>query len=53
MNVKETLNNWKAQAELFNLQLQLGKKEAEIAFEEKKQEMSHWLDEVRDDIKDW
>ena len=32
MNVKETLNNWKAQAELFNLQLRLGKKEAEIAF---------------------
>jgi len=53
MDIKETLNNWKAQAELFNLQLQLGKKEAEIAFEDKKQEMSHWLDEVQDDIKDW
>lgn len=53
MDVKETLNNWKAQAELFNLQLQLGKKEAEIAFEDKKKEMAEWLDDVRDEIKDW
>ena len=31
----------------------MSKKEAEIDFEDKKQEMSHWLDEVGDDIKDW
>tara|TARA_B110000046_G_scaffold28052_1_gene28819 strand:- start:126332 stop:126577 length:246 start_codon:yes stop_codon:yes gene_type:complete len=31
----------------------LSKKEAEIDFEDKKQEMSHWLDEVGDDILDW
>ena len=53
MNVKEKLNDWKSQAELFKLQLLLGKKEAEVAFEEKKKEMAEWLDDVRDEIKDW
>jgi len=52
MEIKEKLNDWKAQAEVLKLQMHLGKKEAEIAFEEKKKEMSTWLDEVGDDIKD-
>ncbi|MFT6166529.1 MAG: gas vesicle protein [Vicingaceae bacterium] len=53
MDVKEKLNDWKSQAELFKQQLLLEKNEAEVAFEEKKEEMAEWLDDVRDDIKDW
>jgi gas vesicle protein len=51
MNVKEKLNDWKSQAESLKLQMHLGKNDAKDAFEEKKKEMSKWLDEVGADIK--
>jgi gas vesicle protein len=51
MDVKEKLKEWKSQAESLKLQMHLGKKDAADAFEEKKEEMSKWLDEVGNDIK--
>jgi hypothetical protein len=52
MEIKEKLNGWKSQAESLKLQMHLGKKDAKDAFEEKKKEMSKWLDGVGSDIKD-
>ncbi|MFB1021878.1 MAG: hypothetical protein QMC40_03860 [Vicingaceae bacterium] len=40
MDVKQKLKDWKIQTELLKMQMLLGKKETEIAFEGKKKEMS-------------
>jgi gas vesicle protein len=51
MDVKQKLKDWKIQAELLKMQMLLGKKETEIAFEEKKKETSQWLNGISEDIK--
>jgi gas vesicle protein len=51
MDVKQKLKDWKIQTELLKMQMLLGKKETEIAFEGKKKEMSQWLNEISEDIK--